>query len=491
MRIKSITITNLGPFESFTANFPAVAIITGPHGVGKSSLENIIKYALGRRPLATNSRGIEHDLKILKTGTDRGEAVITFDEGEIESLRVTVTKTSTERKIKTRGGKAWQAAGSGIDEITSALAYDPMQFGKLAPKERLEAFLRVVPVNVTKQEIEDAVAGAMPVAGDPGLDTINSMYEDIYAARSRCNASADTQEKYALGLESTLPPPTTSGDNWANEARKFRQDHIVLEESEQEELGRIAAELQTKRVKNADKQAAENQGIDVEAAGLIDEVEKRIAEMREQQARIRTGVATAKGLTAKERSDADATAQSDADRESREIQSSNAPRKAELMAQITTAEERSAAMQRAAGAREAATRARSEASLAKAASAEMTQALVNLQGLKSTVAGRMSIKGVTIASPREGLPVDICREEEGGLVGFESWNDADKDTFCLRMAILHKGPCGLVCIDNMGNWSPARQEAIISQCRDYAAEDGMQFILGRASDAGSLQIVEV
>jgi len=106
MRIKSITITNLGPFENFTANFPAVAIITGAHGVGKSSLENIIKYAMGRRPLATNSRGIEHDLKILKTGTDKGEAVITFDEGDIESLRVTVTKTSTDRKIKTRGGKS-------------------------------------------------------------------------------------------------------------------------------------------------------------------------------------------------------------------------------------------------------------------------------------------------------------------------------------------------------------------------------------------------
>ena len=119
----------------------------------------------------------------------------------------------------------------------------------------------------------------------------------------------------------------------------------------------------------------------------------------------------------------------------------------------------------------------------------MSEALDRLTALKATVASRMAVKGVTIAAPREGLPVDICREEKGSLIPFSRWNDADKDAFALRMAILNKRQCGLVCVDNMGNFSPARREQVIQRCRELAAAENMQFLLGVATDEGDLRVV--
>ena len=57
------------------------------------------------------------------------------------------------------------------------------------------------------------------------------------------------------------------------------------------------------------------------------------------------------------------------------------------------------------------------------------------------------------------------------------------------MAILNKRQCGLVCVDNMGNFSPARREQVIQRCRELAAAENMQFLLGVATDEGDLRVV--
>lgn len=85
--------------------------------------------------------------------------------------------------------------------------------------------------------------------------------------------------------------------------------------------------------------------------------------------------------------------------------------------------------------------------------------------------------------------MDLCRLEGGALVPFSRWNDADKDAFALRMAILFRGPCGIVCVDNMANWNAERRAAIIARCKVLATENKMQFLLGVATD-GELTVTE-
>ena len=62
MRIKSINITNLAAFPVFATELHGVTLITGKHGAGKSSLERVIMYGLGRRPLADKGgKSVRHD----------------------------------------------------------------------------------------------------------------------------------------------------------------------------------------------------------------------------------------------------------------------------------------------------------------------------------------------------------------------------------------------------------------------------------------------
>lgn len=492
MRIDSIQITNLAAFKNFKTALGAVNIIEGKHGAGKSSLERVLMYALGRRPLAEKgSRSVQHDPAMLHGGADKGEAVITFDaESPVEYLRVLVKPDATRREVKTRGSKRWEDAGPVIDDITSALAYDPMQFKDLSEKERLEAFLRVVPVEITVAELSDAVGGHVPVDNNKiGLDSINAAYDTIYALRTKENTASDTQSKHADQLDAALPP-TVEGNDWNAEVSRLRGEKSVLEASEGEEIKRIGLELQRKKDVSAVARGATTSVIEKTLFAALDEIDTKIRELEIQKSVVKSEAATAKAQALEVEVAAVDAGRTVANAEAKEIRDGNAPLHAKLLTAIATADERSRGAAQAEGTRKAAKVAREEAEARKVKSKSMTEALERLTALKSAVGSKMKVKGVTIASPREGMPVDLCREENGALVPFSVWNDADKDQFCLRIAVLYRGPFGLVCVDNMGNWAPARRDLIISVCKKYAVEQKMQFLLGLATDNDDLKVVE-
>lgn len=477
MRITSIQITNLAAFGGEVKfSFGAVNIVEGKHGAGKSSLEGVLMYLLGRRPLAAKgARSVQHDPGILHGTSDRGEAIVNFDECDIEYLRVLVKPDKSTREVKMRGSKRWEDAGQLIDDITSALAYDPMQFKDLEPKQRLEAFLRVVPVEITAAEVTEAVGGTIPIpAGKPGLDTINALHDDIYRLRTTENSAVDTQSKYATQLEAALPPVVEGGD-WNSEVIRLRGEKEILQKSEDEEIKRIGGELQT--VRNA--VAVARQSADTE---IDSDINTRISALEADRSR-------RKDECAKEAEVAIEAGRSKANAEAKEIREANAPLHSQLAADIAVADERARSTAQAEGTSNAAKVARDEAEERKAKSKSMTEALDRLTTLKATVGSRMKVSGVTIASPREGSPVDLCRLEAGALVPFSRWNSADQDQFCLRMAVLFSGPLGIVCIDNLSNWNAERRAAIIARCKVLASKDRMQFLLGMATD-GELKVTE-
>lgn len=491
MRITSIQITNLAAFKEFTVKLPAVGILEGTHGVGKSSIERILCYAFGLRPLAEKGqKSILHDPSILHGTADKGEALINFDDGPLESLRVRVSADKTERTIKVRGKKAWELAGQQIYDITNALAYNPMAFRDLEPKERLEAFLKVVPVEISREEISAASGRPLiEIPEKPGLDTINDIFDYIYKERTACNTSADTQAKHAGVLEAALGPAAPDGD-WGAELKRLRDDKATLETSEQQEIARIGRELAAKKDGVAGERRTSDAVIDESTDLAIKKLEQEIETLRANIATLNINRAERKSLVASEESEAVTALRNAANSEVSELRTANAPLHQKLTTDIATAEERARNAAMAEGTRKAVETARKEADSYRARSKSMTDALDRLKELKTAVAGRMKIRGVTIASPREGLPVDICREEAGALVPFPSWNSADMDQFCLKIAMLYRGTCGLVMVDSMGNWNEERRAAIIGTCRKYAEAENMQFLLGDAT-TGELTVRDV
>ena len=488
MRITNISITNLAAFTEFSVSLPAVGLIEGKHGAGKSSLERCIMYIFGLRPLAEKGqKSIMHDPTILHGNAEKGECVISFDDGALESLRVRVTADRTERTVKVRGKKSWELAGQQIYDITNALSYDPLQFRELNPKERLEAFLKVVPIQIDKQEIIDAIGGVIPFDGTPSLEDINAIHDDIYAERRNLNVQSDTQAKHAAQLAAALGPADPD-EGWEAKLKALREDKTTLERSEHQEIARIGRELASKKDGFAAVRRTLDADTDRSVAGEIEVIDREIRELEARKANIRERAAVTRSEHAEIETANNETARTQANAEVAEIRSHNAPKHSQLTADIATAEERARKSAMDQGTRLAAESARAEATGFADRAAKMTEALDRLKALKAAVASRMVIKGVQIASPREGLPVDICREESGALVPFSRWNDADADAFCLRLAVLYRGACGLVMVDNTGNWSPARRAQIIERCKALAKSDNMQFLLGQATDDGALTV---
>ena len=169
------------------------------------------------------------------------------DDSPAEYFRCRVDIDSTERKVKMRGARKWEDAGEFLDDITSALSYDPMAFKDLSEKERLEAFLRVVPIEISVEEVNAAVGGPVPAVLPQkiGLDTINEISDTIFKARTVENQNADRLAKHAAELEAALPPAPIEA--LPADTRTLRADLETLNKSEQEEILRIGRELAKKR----------------------------------------------------------------------------------------------------------------------------------------------------------------------------------------------------------------------------------------------------
>lgn len=475
MRLTRIEISSLAAFKTFAADLPAVSLISGRNGLGKSSLLNVIKYAFGRRASGSNnSRGIEHDPRLLHGDAERGEATITFDDGS--QLRVVVTKDSTERMLKAKDGKRWTRSTKEIDDIANALSYDPLQFKTMPEKQRVETLLRIMPVPVTAEEIQSALGDFKERNGTPvppSLESINAIYADIYARRTEANREVDTLSKHATELERALPPAAPEGRNWSSEVARLTKQKDNLDAAERAKIETIRKTLETYKEESAARKAQEVQSINSAFNARIKELETERA----------VQIAATDSVT----SNAIEAARAEANKQAGAIKAEFTPLREAVLAELATAQERDRAGQQAEGTRAAVLQARGKATAAKAATDAMTEALTRLTALKAAVASRLPIRGITIAAPKPNLPVDICREENGSLVGFSNWNDADKDTFCLRVAVLSRGACGLVCIDSIADFDPERKKALRAACEKYAKTEGLQFLMGMAT-SGPLKV---
>ena len=97
--LSRIQIQNLGPFESFdSGKLPAVALISGDNGIGKTGLLECIKWV--------GASG--HDPDMIHGGAEAGEVIVTTDTGA--QLRARITRKETTRGWKPKPAPAPPAA---------------------------------------------------------------------------------------------------------------------------------------------------------------------------------------------------------------------------------------------------------------------------------------------------------------------------------------------------------------------------------------------
>lgn len=497
MRLTHLTIRNIGHLAEFDQDIPAVCLITGANGVGKSTILESLMYAAGRRVGPSGSKAINHDPTMLRGDAKNGEIIARFDDpdGNLEYLRCVVTESKTGRYIKAWGATAYAEAGSNLDTFFNALAYNPFALKAMEPKARIEAVLRIIPPAVTAEEIRDAAGDTIPrdaVIG-AGISDIQRIHDDLFSARTDVNREADTLEKQSKLL--AVVPGAEDQTDWVETLAALRSQKSTLEASEAEEITRIRGEFSTGQIaagkaeaqaksESRDQSIAEFRVIDDDINAKIKALESERTSRKDTASRSNNDrLAEIDAEKSAFIESARATANADAE----EVQTANRPRHDELTAAISKAQTRAEVQLQAEGARNAAILTADNAIAARAKAGKLTEAIERLRALKIEVSKRMDLEGVTIASARGG-PVDLCREEAGALVPFSRWNTKDKNVMCLRIALKAQAACGLVVIDSLGDFDEESTAELRDACHEHAGR-GVSFLVGDAT-RGELRVEE-
>jgi len=455
MRLKSVKIDNMAAFESFETELPAIAMIQGKNGLGKSSLLACLKYAFDRG----------HDPDIIHGDAAYGEILVTFDNGAQVKARATRKSNETTRGWKAPGATRFTIGREQIDKIAAAISYDPLGFADLEPKQQVETLLRVMPIPVMEAELQAALGGCPGASefrstpGPCGLSAIDETYNHFYKLRREVNSQADLQTKHATALEAALPPPAPEGTDWETQENLLRAELARVETAERETIAEISKTFAAAKAAATKVHLDAIRTIDEAMDADIREVERRRAAFKDDANNDETRTIEEERTTANSLASA--------------ARESYKPQRDRVTTELATAVERARAQRQTIGTRKATETARQEAAALKSKSDAMTAALDRLQALKETVAGRLPIRGISFADGR-------LADSKG--VPFAKWNTETQHRFCLKIGVLAHGEAGFLCLDDFEHFDSEKRRLILNACQKYAEKDGLQFLIATVTD---------
>lgn len=471
MRLARVEITNLVGFgaaedgkPALVADLPAIAIIQGGNGRGKTSFLDAIKYLFGRG----------HDPDIIHGNAEWGEIIITFDDGSAVRARAS-RKGETTRGYKPAGGKRWVVSRAEIDAIANALSYDPLAFKSMDEGAQTQALMKVVNFTCEASEITEAVGEAAAEldnfsAPDTGnvLDVIAAVDKQLRAVRPKLSGAAESAEHHAEELAKTLPQESPGAD-WDAEVQRLRGEKDALEAGERESIGKVAKHLADRRGSIKETATADRDAIDTDIDAKIRALEvergarKGIVDIDER--------ACLEGLQAR------ATAKRE------EVQLANAPKRDELARALGAAETNARQQATAVGTRSAIDKALVDAKAKRERWQSITDALARLEALKVKVLERSPLPGFEFQDGRI-----LAKDDSGALVPFRRWNEEKQIIFCLRLAVMAHGKAGFICIDRAESLDSEHRRKLVAAAKKYAERDGLQFLIASVSDIPSLKI---
>ena len=463
MRIVKAEITNMAAFAKVAYDLPAIAIIAGKNGKGKSSLLDVIRY--------TFESG--HDEDIIHGTEPWGECILTMSDGGAVKCRAS-REGETVRAYKKPGAKAFKVGRAEIDRIANAISYDPMSFLELPEKGtarqpgQLERLLEIMPINLEPGELDAALAHLPEKPDIPqgnAFDVIRSLSKTLFDTRTGLNTSVKTLNAHAEELEKAVVPMPADGTNWVEESAKLA---ALLKETESKLQSRKDAIadtfLQFKDDCRDDEHKA-HESIDGEIDEQIRELERH-REIRKQQA-------------TKERQELVEDALQQQAKAVEETQLKMGAVISDLNTRKGQADERARASE-ASGSTHAAIKVAKESAAAEAGRAQaITQALDKLAALKAELAKRIQIPDVEIVDGR------ICRDHDGAMIPLKRWNTQQKMFFCLKIGVLAHGEAGILIVDNCEHFDAENREALMAAAAHYAETEGLQFLFGIVSDDGA------
>lgn len=427
IRVAHVAIRNILGIEELEFAPGGFTEVAGSNGAGKTSVIEALRAAL---------RG-GHDATLLRNGAEKGEIVLVLDDGT--QIKKKITPASTDVAIL-RDEKKLSRPAEAIRALHDVLSVNPVEFLRAPEKERVNALLQVMPITVDPKRIREIVPGSVDVpvkvlAEGTGLDIIEAVKKCVFDDRTGINRAARDKEGTINQLRATLPEEIAEAP--ATDASLLAKLNEI-DAARDAEIERISTKL----------------------AGLKEESDKRIADLRAQIAELERQISAEQAAFAEWKSKA---AQAEA-----QARAEHAEARAGVEAQVRQIEEQQKAAARFAQTRETITRLAGELEELKADSQARTEALAALDAYKAELLASLPIPGLEVVEGklyRHGIP-------------FDRLNTGQQVEIAVEIAKLRAGELGLICVDGLELLDPQHYEAF----REAAEASGLQLIVSRVTD---------
>lgn len=192
MKVARIRIRDILGIESLEFEPGRLTVLQGPNAVGKTSVLEAIKAAIGGG----------HDARLIRQGAEFGETVLVLDDGTEIKRRIT---GGASRLTVSQGGVPRGQPQRWLDQVIDGLGFNPLRFLTAAAKERRELLLQALQVTI-------AIPGAEPMA----LDEAEALRGRVFAERTQVNRAITETQGLVEGLCKQIPAKAPEeGGEWA------------------------------------------------------------------------------------------------------------------------------------------------------------------------------------------------------------------------------------------------------------------------------------
>lgn len=287
----------------------ALVVIAGKNAQGKTSVLDSIAYALGGKKLVCEEP--------IRSGVDRAKVVV--DLGELVVTRTWHRERGSELEVRSaESGNKMQSPQAVLDLLRGRISFDPLEFVRQGPKERLETLRKLVGLDFTEHEArrktlydDRTESGRHLRAAQARLDALPEKHAGVpveevsvvelsmklEATLRECSA-VDQAEEIARRMRTEATSAQQLRDRLGGEIETLKERHM-----------REFAELQARQAKEQQRAIAEHENA-ITAAQRTDaharaHEEEAVKRTRPDPDPIRAQIERASALNAKVRQNAE------------------------------------------------------------------------------------------------------------------------------------------------------------------------------------------
>lgn len=453
LRIKRIRLRNVMGIEELEVSADGQLVrIEGDNATGKSSIvqavESIIKGG--------------HDVRLLRNGADEAEVYLLLeDDTEVtKSIKPTGSNLSVRHPDygSISGPKGW------IEQHFDIMSVNPVE---LVLAEKSEIILQALPMEVSMEQLSDAIGGLVHLTDDVDADGLGDAAEYVDTSQHALKAIAQLHDRLYMRRRDVNRDAKQKDGAIANLRRSLPEnlddvktaDEVIAERDDlKQQLEAVKAEANAAGEKLAENARAQTFAIDEEINGRIAANNKERDELLEQIAQLRAKVQKLESATEtleSERASRKSKVKSDFNEEKAEALKEYQPRISELQAAIKSLDSAIGLAAERSNTLKMLREHESEKKALDAESDKYTDALESLDALKASLLSELPIEGLTIGDDGEIYVDDVP---------FVKVNDAKKVEIAIQILQLRGGKAAFV--DRIEQLGQATYERLIERARE-------------------------